>query len=91
MYYGNFFSLNHEFYELKRIIMTVFERLSAKWRRKRELEIAQGAEIRYQVQENEGELWLTFNGCLVCPASMLKQPIVEAVKEMRQRYIDRCK
>ena len=71
--------------------MNIFEGISAKWRRKREREIAQSAEIRYQVQENEGELWLTFNGCLVCPASMLKQPIVEAVKEMRQRYIDSFK
>lgn len=69
--------------------MNIYERICAKWRMKKEREISRSAEIRYQVQEHEGELWLTFNGCLVCPASMLKEPIVETVKVLRMMYIER--
>ena len=43
----------------------------------------------YQVQEYQGELWLTYSGNLVCPCSMLKSEPVESVAKMRELYIKR--
>ena len=43
----------------------------------------------YQLTEYGGELWLTFNGSLVCPCQMLNDEPVEAVKKMRELYISR--
>lgn len=43
----------------------------------------------FDVQIYEDELWLTCNGTLVCPCSMLKDEPVEAVSKMREFYIKR--
>ncbi len=47
------------------------------------------AQDRYQVREFKGEIWLTFDGWLVCPESMLKDDIVTAVNQMRKLYVER--
>ena len=47
------------------------------------------ADEAFQVKEHDGGLWLTFNGGLVCPFSMIKQEPVEALKAMRELYIKR--
>lgn len=43
----------------------------------------------FQLQEHDGELWLTFAGSLVCPCQMLKDAPVDAVKKMRELYVKR--
>lgn len=43
----------------------------------------------FQVKEYSSEIWLTYNGNLVCPASMLKDDIVMALGMMRSLYIMR--
>ena len=47
------------------------------------------ASMMFQIMEYEGELWLTFNNCLVCPCSMLNDSPVEAVRKMRELYLKR--
>ena len=67
--------------------MNIIDRLRH-WRRNRKRrDIVQRAEYLFQVKEHGGELWLTFSGCLVCPASMLKNDVVKAVEEMRNLYM----
>jgi hypothetical protein len=65
--------------------MSIFERIGLYNSRKTEKE----AEETYQIKEYGGELWLTFNGSLVCPCSMLNKEPVEAIKQMRELYVKR--
>lgn len=43
----------------------------------------------FQLKESEGDVWITYDGNLVCPESMLNCDAVEAVKKMRELYIRR--
>ena len=52
-------------------------------------EAAETAADLYQVREYKGELWVTYNACLVCPCSMLKDEPVEAIRKMRELYTER--
>ena len=47
------------------------------------------AEVLFQIKEKGGELWLTYSGWLVCPCSMLKEAPVDAVRKMRELYVER--
>lgn len=47
------------------------------------------ASMMFQIMEYDGELWLTFSNCLVCPCSMLNVSPVEAVRKMRELYLKR--
>lgn len=47
--------------------MNIFERINERLRRRKEREAVRRADYIFQVQEHDGELWLTFNGCMVCP------------------------
>ena len=51
--------------------------------------LIEDADSRYQLQEYDGEIWITFLGNLVCPCSMLKDEPVRAVCQMRELYIKR--
>ena len=69
--------------------MSIFERYKQRQSEKVRRENEQKALDLYQLTEYNGEIWLTFNGCLVCPCSMLKDEAVDAVKKMRELYIKR--
>ena len=43
----------------------------------------------FQTKEHNKELWLTYDNKLVCPISMLKMDIVEALTFMREAYVQR--
>lgn len=43
----------------------------------------------FQITEYQNELWITFNGNLVCPCSMLNMEPVDALTKMRELYIKR--
>ena len=47
------------------------------------------AEQAYQIAENGGKLYLTFNGALVCPMDMFKQEPIDALKMIRDLYVKR--
>lgn len=65
--------------------MSIFERIGLTDQNKTLHE----AEEVFQIKEYGGELWLTFNGSLVCPCSMLNKEPVEAIKQMRELYVKR--
>ena len=68
--------------------MNIIERLR-QWRRERKRrDIVRRAEYLFQVKEHGGELWVTYGGCMVCPASMLLGNVVKSVEEMRRMYIE---
>lgn len=46
------------------------------------------AEELFQLKEYNGKIWLTFNGNRVCPCDMLKEQPVEAVRQMRELYVE---
>ena len=66
-----------------------------KWRKhlaeKRAEHRIREAEDRYQLQEYNSQLWLTYCGALVCPTTMLKDDAIAAVNVMRFMYIERKK
>ena len=69
--------------------MNIFEHINKRLRRRKEREAVRRADYIFQVQEHDGELWLTFNGCMVCPERMLSMDIVEAVAVLRRMYVNR--
>lgn len=42
----------------------------------------------YQVQEVNGELWLTFQGQAIVPASLLCKDILNVLDELRAKYVE---
>lgn len=69
--------------------MSIIERYRRNKAERTHLETVERASTLYQVQEYGGELWLTFDSCLICPCAMLKDLPVEAVTKMRTLYIER--
>ena len=45
------------------------------------------ANYLFQVQEYSGNLWLTYNGNLVCPMAMFVKDPIEALEAMRKLYV----
>lgn len=45
------------------------------------------AEEFYQIKEKMGELWITYNGVPIIPESLLKNPALETLKELRELYV----
>jgi hypothetical protein len=43
----------------------------------------------FQLKEHDNQIWLTVNGGLVCPTTMLKEDAVIAINMMRVMYMDR--
>ena len=41
----------------------------------------------YQIKEKMGELWITYNGIPIVPESLLKNPALETLKELRELYV----
>ena len=52
-------------------------------------EVVKSSLTKYQIKEYNGEIWLTYDGELVCPCSMLNTEPVNAVETMRELYIER--
>lgn len=51
--------------------------------------LEQEAKVIYQIKEFDGEIWLTFNGALVCPCVLLMNEPVEALNTIRKLYVKR--
>lgn len=45
------------------------------------------AEEFYQIKEKMGELWITYDGVPIIPESLLKNPALETLKELRELYV----
>jgi len=43
----------------------------------------------YQIKELNKELWLTYNGYPVLPASMINGDIVTRIDELRKKFVER--
>ena len=52
-------------------------------------ECVKEANAIYQVREYEGEIWLTFNGEIVCPMGMFKEETIAALEMIREMYVRR--
>ena len=70
-------------------ISEYFKRIAEKRAAKIHNVIVANATLLYQVQEYQGELWLTYSDNLVCPCSMLKSEPVESLAKMRELYVER--
>ena len=69
--------------------MSIFDVLWKESPDTRKSEAEEKANELYQVQEYQGEIWLVFDSRLVCPASMLKDSLVDSLKVMRALYVER--
>ena len=52
-------------------------------------EVVKHSNNLYQLKENGGNIWITYDGNLVCPSEMLNVQPVEAVQKMREMFIER--
>lgn len=68
--------------------MNIFENKETRNLRLKKERFEQASEL-FQLREYDRQIWLTFNGSLVCPSEMLSIEPVEAVRKMRELYIER--
>ena len=68
-----------------------FERRRQRKIEEKEKEVREDANTFYQVKEYNGEIWLTYDGNLICPVSMLKEGPVESLNKIRAYYMVRNK
>lgn len=47
------------------------------------------AQNAYQVSEFHGQLWLTYNGVLICPTDMFSDEPLKALSKIRDLYVER--
>ena len=69
--------------------MSIVEKFRKSQAEKKLLEDRETAGTLFQIKEYDGEIWITFDGNLICPCSMLNAEPVEAVLKMRELYIKR--
>lgn len=66
-----------------------YERRKQRDNEYKSLQAKEDAENLIQVKEYNRELWLTYNGHLVCPMAMFKDSAIEVVCKIRTHYIVR--
>ena len=69
--------------------MSIFERYRNNKTANKHEEVVKYSQNLYQLREYNGEIWLTYDGHLICPGSMLKEEPVKAVTDIRKLYVDR--
>ena len=71
-------------------IKEYFERHRRRMEERKRLKIVRRSQELYQICEYNDNLWLTFNGALICPTDMLYSPdSVKALVEIRNLYVER--
>lgn len=66
----------------------IIQRIQQRMQEKRVREVKERADELFQLCENNGELWLTYAGYLVIPASLLANDPILTLKQIRQYYIE---
>ena len=61
--------------------MSLFDKYKERRSERFRLEMEERANDLFQLTEHEGEIWLTYNGSLVCPCQMLKDAPVDASRK----------
>lgn len=69
--------------------MNIFEKFRAMSSERKRRETEARALSLFQLCESDGNIWLTYDDKLVCPASMLKDEPVLALNTIRRMYIER--
>ena len=69
--------------------MSIFEKFRKNKKVKDKEDVTSFSLSLYQLKEHGGEIWLTYDGHLVCPCTMLNVSPVEAVQKMRELYVER--
>jgi len=69
--------------------MGIFKNYKENKRDKRKADVVKHSKDLYQLQEYNGEVWMTYDGHLVCPTTMLVDEAVVAIEKMRDMYIER--
>ena len=69
--------------------MGIFERYKQNRDESNHEDVVRNSQRLFQLTEYNGEIWLTYEGELVCPCSMLKEEPVKAVCAMRNLYVER--
>ena len=69
--------------------MGLFERYQKKKSENNHNDVVKYSSELFQLREYNDEIWLTYDSHLVCPCSMLNAEPVDAIKKMRELYIER--
>ena len=72
---------------MKNIMKNIFRTLKESHTKNVAKLINRRAKEMYQIKERDGEIWLTYEGCYVCPCSMLKEEPVDAICKLRDIFI----
>lgn len=65
----------------------MFEKIKERLAIKRKEKIIEQAKVLFQVTEHNNELWLMYNGIIICPMEMFKIDPIDALKIIRGWYI----
>jgi len=65
----------------------MFEELKERRAINRKEQINEQAKILFQVTENNNELWLMYNGTIICPMEMFKKDPIDTLKTIRELYV----
>ena len=65
----------------------MFEELKERREINRKEQINEQAKILFQVTENNNELWLMYNGTIICPMEMFKTDPIDTLKAIRELYV----
>lgn len=63
-------------------------RIQKRMQERKVKEVKERADELFQLCENDGELWLTYGGYLVIPASLLANDPITTLRQIRQYYIE---
>lgn len=73
--------------------MKYFDELRKEWKLKRYMRRVKyhkkRAQEKYQIEEYNGVLWITLDGTLVVPESLLGEDAITVVKKLRDMYVER--
>lgn len=69
----------------------MFEELKERRAINRKEQINEQAKILFQITENNNELWLMYNGTIICPMEMFKTDPIDTLKTIRELYVSNNK
>lgn len=71
------------------MLSELIKRYKKRCEERHEKQVKEHAEDLYQIREYKGQVWLTFNGYLICPCTFLEIDYVHALEDIRGMYVER--
>lgn len=70
------------------IIKKFFEEQVRKYKEHKMEQLVKRSQYLFQLCENNGDIWLTYGGCLVCPMNLFISDATTTISDIRKLYIE---